>query len=143
MGWASGGEIFDRVAAGLIAAEADDVTKIAVLGPLIDSLCDGDWDTLDESLYEFKDDPVIVELFKGRGVVLEPEPGDIGEVKDTFLWIEVRGCEQINVTEDLVEIAKAEGLTFEEVLEEAKSSPYDFFDGYISDVYMEKEARVY
>lgn len=68
MGWASAGEIFDPVAQALIDLGADEQTKRRVLGTLIDKLQDGDWDTEDESLAEFADDPVIVALFAERGV---------------------------------------------------------------------------
>ncbi len=71
MGWSSGGEIFDPVARALIECGADDATKRRVLGELIDRLQDGDWDTEDESVDEFRDDPLIVQLFKERGVGAE------------------------------------------------------------------------
>lgn len=70
MGWASGGAIFDRVAHALIAADASDEIKRTCLGPLIVELQSSDWDTEDESLYEFQSDPVIVALFAEHGVVL-------------------------------------------------------------------------
>ena len=67
MGWASAGEIFDDVANGLIEVGASDEIKERVLGKLADSLSGQDWDTQDESLEEFADDPVIVKLFEVRG----------------------------------------------------------------------------
>ncbi len=67
MGWASASNIFDRVAQALVDLNADDDTKKRVLGPLIDELTDGDWDTCDESAERFADDPIIVELFAERG----------------------------------------------------------------------------
>ena len=76
MGWASGGEIFDCVAKALIDAEASDDIKRNALGRLIGSLQDGDWDTEDESLERFKDDQVIVELFRERGITLDGDDGD-------------------------------------------------------------------
>lgn len=76
MGWASAGEIFDRVADGLIEAQASEGTLRKVLGPLITQLQDGDWDTEDESLGEYADNPVIVALFAERGVHLPRECGD-------------------------------------------------------------------
>lgn len=66
MGWSSGGDIFNGVAKALVELGADERIKRGVLGPLIDSLRDGDWDTEDESMQEFRDDPVIVELFVRR-----------------------------------------------------------------------------
>lgn len=68
MGWASGGEIFDDVARALIDAGVGERVKHTVLGRLIDKLRDGDWDTEGESLEQFGDDPVIVALFRERGV---------------------------------------------------------------------------
>lgn len=73
MGWASGADIFDRVARSLINAHVDEDTKRQVLGEPIDSLQDSDWDTEDESLERFRDDAVIVELFAQRGIHLDPE----------------------------------------------------------------------
>lgn len=70
MGWASGGRIFDRVAAALIKADADDDVKRTTLGTLIDALQDGDWDTETESLIEFQNDPVILALFAEHGITL-------------------------------------------------------------------------
>jgi hypothetical protein len=68
MGWASAGDIFDPVAQALIDLNADEETKRRVLGPLIDKLQDGDWDTEYVSLEQFSDDSVIVALFNERGV---------------------------------------------------------------------------
>lgn len=70
MGWSSGGLIFDRVADALIAANASDEIKRTCLGPLIDELQNGDWDTEYSSLEEYKDDPVIVAVFAEHGVTL-------------------------------------------------------------------------
>lgn len=70
MVWASGEEIFDKVADGLIAAKASDDIKRSVLGDLIDALEAGDWDTESESLDRYLDDPIIVELFRARGIEL-------------------------------------------------------------------------
>ena len=68
MGWSSGGEIFDSVAHALIEAGASDELKRKTLGPLIDKLRDGDWDTEGESLEQFGDDQVIVALFRERDI---------------------------------------------------------------------------
>ena len=68
MGWASGSEIFDPVAQALIDLDADANTKRRVLGKLLDKLRDEDWDTADESLQEFRGDPVIVQIFYDRGI---------------------------------------------------------------------------
>ncbi|HET6691724.1 MAG TPA: hypothetical protein VFG74_12755 [Miltoncostaeaceae bacterium] len=70
MGWSSANSIFDPVARALIDAGADDTTKRRVLGDLIGGLQDGDWDTEDESLEEFLDDPAVVAAFADRNVHL-------------------------------------------------------------------------
>lgn len=70
MGWASAGAIFDPVAKALVELNAPDEMKIRVLGDLIGALQDGDWDTEDESLDEFKDDPAIVEAFRLHDVTI-------------------------------------------------------------------------
>lgn len=76
MGWASASRIFDPVAQGLIDAGASEEIKRRVLGDLIGTLQGEDWDTEDESLEEFKDDPVIVELFAEHGVRLAGDDGE-------------------------------------------------------------------
>ncbi len=68
MGWASAGDIFDLVADGLIAANASDEIKRGVLGDLIGALQDEDWDTENESLARYVNDPVIVEVFREHGI---------------------------------------------------------------------------
>ncbi len=73
MGWGSAGDIFNRVADGLIAANASDKIKENVLGDLIRSLEDKDWDTEFESLDLYKDDPAIVRAFAAHGVGLYGE----------------------------------------------------------------------
>lgn len=69
MGWASAGSIFDPVAKALIEAGASAELKRKTLGPLIDQLQANDWDTEYESLEEFRDDPVIVDLFRERDIL--------------------------------------------------------------------------
>ncbi|MFJ6073666.1 hypothetical protein ACIQFU_22965 [Streptomyces sp. NPDC093065] len=68
MGWNSANRIFNPVARALIETGADDATKRKVLGDLISELQDGDWDTEDESLEEFLDDPAIVAAFHDHNV---------------------------------------------------------------------------
>jgi len=68
MGWASAGDIFNRVADGLIEANASDDVKARVLGDLCGALQDGDWDTEDESLDLYANDPVIVQVFADHGI---------------------------------------------------------------------------
>lgn len=70
MGWASAGSIFDPVVQALIDLNATETTKRGVLGPMIEMLQQEDWDTEHESLEQFKDDPVIVDLFRQHGVGL-------------------------------------------------------------------------
>lgn len=70
MGWASAGEIFDPVAQALIDCNASDELKTKVLGTLIGQLQDGDWDTEDESLDAFQNDPAIVTAFREHDVYL-------------------------------------------------------------------------
>ncbi|MEV1245144.1 hypothetical protein [Nonomuraea sp. NPDC049750] len=71
MGWGSAGDIFDPVARALIEAGASDDLKRNLLGQLIDKLRDGDWDTEGESLEEFRDDPLIIALFRERGITAD------------------------------------------------------------------------
>lgn len=70
MGWASAGQIFDPVAKALVELNAPDDMKRRVLGDLIGALQDGDWDTEDESLDQFKDDPAIRAAFRDHDVVI-------------------------------------------------------------------------
>ncbi|MER7801213.1 hypothetical protein ABTX71_12870 [Streptomyces parvulus] len=68
MGWSSANEIFNPVASTLQKAQVDDDTKQSVLCDLIRGLQEGDWDTEDESLELFLDDPAIVAAFHKRKV---------------------------------------------------------------------------
>ena len=70
MGWSSANSIFDPVARALIDAKASDDTKRVVLGGLIRQLQDNDWDTEDESLEDFLDDPATIAAFHDRSVHL-------------------------------------------------------------------------
>lgn len=138
MGWASAGEIFDPVAQALINSGADEYTKRTVLGPLIRQLQAGDWDTEDESLHEFKNDPVIVALFKKHGVVLE-DTVNIGPVTPTTMRVAIDVTRELDITDDVRELAVQEGLTYEEILSEVKKDPYGYFDYFISDIDYEHE----
>lgn len=71
MGWASAGRIFDTVADGLIEANAADDIKVKVLGTLCGALQEEDWDTEDESLERYADDPAIVRVFAEHGITLD------------------------------------------------------------------------
>ncbi len=70
MGWSSANRIFNPVAHALITAGVDDETKRTVLGGLIKGLQSGDWDTEDESLEDFLDEPAIVAAFADHNVHL-------------------------------------------------------------------------
>lgn len=76
MGWNSANRIFDPVARALIEVGASDDVKRRVLGDLIGHLQDGDWDTEDESLEDFKNDPAIVAAFAANDVHLDGEESD-------------------------------------------------------------------
>jgi hypothetical protein len=70
MGWSSANRIFNPVARALQDANVPDETRRTVLGDLIGGLQNGDWDTEDESLEDFLDDPAIVAAFADHGVHL-------------------------------------------------------------------------
>lgn len=72
MGWGSAGyRIFDPVAQALIEADASDDLIRKTLGALIDELQQADWDTELDSLDGFRDEPIIVEIFREKGVTTE------------------------------------------------------------------------
>ncbi len=87
MGWASAGDIFDPVAKALVELNAPDDMKIRVLGTLIGTLQDGDWDTEHESLGEFQDDPAIVEAFRRHDVIFHCNVE--GQVQDVWTSCEL------------------------------------------------------
>jgi hypothetical protein len=64
MGWASAGPIFDCVANALLRENVEDAKTTAILADLIKELCDGDWDTLNESIDEFLDKPAVIAAFQ-------------------------------------------------------------------------------
>ncbi|MFI6813745.1 hypothetical protein ACIBG7_15095 [Nonomuraea sp. NPDC050328] len=69
MGWGSAGyRIFDPVARALLDANASEEITRRVLGKLIDELRQEDWDTETDSLDEFRDQPVIVAVFRDKDV---------------------------------------------------------------------------
>jgi len=71
MGWASAGfTIFNPVMRALIESGATDEVKAMVANQLIGALQEGDWDTEDESLEEFADDPAIVSAFAEHEIYL-------------------------------------------------------------------------
>lgn len=70
MGWSSANSIFDPVARTFIDCDVPAETRTRVLAVLIKALQDGDWDTADESLDEFKHDLAIVDAFRQNGIYL-------------------------------------------------------------------------
>lgn len=70
MGWSSANDIFNPVARTLREASVSDQTRRKVLGDLIGQLQHNDWDTEDESLEDFLDDPAIVAAFADHNVHL-------------------------------------------------------------------------
>lgn len=71
MGWSHGEEVFDDVARTVIETGAPAEIQRAILGKLIDRLRHVDWDTADESLREFRDNQLIIELFRERGITAD------------------------------------------------------------------------
>lgn len=108
MGWGSAGSIFDPIAQALIDLDAPPEMKRGVLGPLIDRLRAEDWDTCDESLDEFRDDPVIVSIFYDRGVGNDlygnagPD-GDLDIIGDRYWTLNCGGCGQIGKLDQTIE----------------------------------------
>jgi|GEM_PF-3586470 len=86
MGWASAGEIFDPAAKALVELNAPDEMKIRVLGDLIGALQDGDWDTEDESLDEFQNDPAIVEAFRRHDVYIRCDDEHATDDRGDATW---------------------------------------------------------
>jgi hypothetical protein len=87
MGWNSAGDIFDPVAKALVELNAPDAMKTRVLGDLIGALQNGDWDTEDESLEQFKNDPAIVAAFADHDVYLDDEDGETDADSDVLALI--------------------------------------------------------
>ena len=63
MGWATANHIFDRTAEELIKNHVEPEKVTNVLAVLIEELCDGDWDTLNESIDQFTDTPSVMAAF--------------------------------------------------------------------------------
>lgn len=97
MGWASASDIFDPVAMALLEAKASPELIRKTLVPLIDKLRDGDWDTYDESMDEFADEPDVIAAFHYAGCCPEMDHDEgYGEItyqsgNDTWL-LECRPC---------------------------------------------------
>ncbi len=75
MGWARGQDVFDPVALHIVKLvakeEMDEEIGRGILVLLIDQLQSADWDTEDESLYEFRNIPFVAQAFAAQGVHLE------------------------------------------------------------------------
>lgn len=75
MGWASGNEIFDPVCTTLVELiDSEHISEQAseiILVKLIKVLQDQDWDTEDESLYDFRTFDFIVRAFATCNISLE------------------------------------------------------------------------
>lgn len=64
MGWNTANDIFDQVCRKLQTSFVWPQTRQAILVTLIKALQEQDWDTEDESLELFLDDPVVVAAFR-------------------------------------------------------------------------------
>ncbi|WP_228973425.1 hypothetical protein [Streptomyces sp. DH12] len=71
MGWASASRIFEPAADAMLRTGATAAQKTEVLSALVKALLEGDWDTAEESLGLYEDDPAIVEAFRRHGIVVE------------------------------------------------------------------------
>lgn len=74
MGWASAGYIFDPVCEELIKAHMVPEVLTKVLTVLIKTLQNGDWDTEEESLGRFSDNPAVVKAFQNCDIYLWGTP---------------------------------------------------------------------
>jgi hypothetical protein len=65
MGYGSAGyTIFDPVARALLDAGAPDEVITNTCAQLIKTLTEQDWDTLDESIEQFRDQPAVIAAFR-------------------------------------------------------------------------------
>jgi hypothetical protein len=76
MGFNSGNLVFDPVCEALQKAFLVPQSREKILVVLIEALQDLDWDTEDESLERFADDPTVVAAFRQCGIPGEDEPSD-------------------------------------------------------------------
>jgi hypothetical protein len=89
MGWASAGQIFDPVAQALVDADAPDETITTVCAALIRQLMEGDWDTLDESIGVFGDQPAVMAAFAKEAPDWMPddyEPAALHPAAEAAAW---------------------------------------------------------
>lgn len=92
MGWGSAGRIFDPIARGLIQAEVEDDKVTDLADQIIGLLVAEDWDTVNESVNEFQDNPAILAAFNRNGYwsgkQLLPNGKVAGEIR-------CMGCDQM------------------------------------------------
>lgn len=93
MGWSGGDEVFDPVADALIEAQVDDAVIFKVLTTLISKLQGRDWDTEEESLSRYQNNPAVVAAFYdcGAGNRLETASDDrvfgwLDTQRDPWAW---------------------------------------------------------
>lgn len=104
MGWGSAGQIFDDVAQGLIEAGASDEILDKVCYRLAKSLTDQDWDTVDESIDEFRGHPVVQNaLRRANGWTY------IGEYDEAMLEFDPKAEEWILTEQGKGEVARRPG----------------------------------
>lgn len=70
MGWASASWIFENVADSLVKSEATAEVKYEVCKSLIGSLLAEDWDTYDEVLDAYRNEPWILAAFRHHEIVI-------------------------------------------------------------------------
>jgi hypothetical protein len=79
VGWASANPIFDTMVLKTRELGLGEKTRTEILATLVEELQGHDWDTEDESLAEFLDDPAVVEAFRRHGIEVQDwmreEPG--------------------------------------------------------------------
>jgi hypothetical protein len=90
MGWGSAGQIFDEVAHGLIEAGASDEILGKVCYRLAKSLADQDWDTVGESVDEFRGHPVVQNALRQANGWTDFGPNDDATIEydqGTHEWV--------------------------------------------------------
>lgn len=70
MGWASANPIFDETIREAIYNDVEGRALYCIASALIAQLQNGDWDTEDESLEQFRDQPEVIRAFKDAGVLI-------------------------------------------------------------------------
>ena len=61
MGWSSGSGIFNKIIDGVKDVVPDEAARLRIYRPIVDAMCDADWDTLDECLDR---DPAFDALYR-------------------------------------------------------------------------------